>query len=530
MRDLFFRLIVIGALTLCLTIYPVITFAGPDDEVRVALPWDPVTVNMFNMKTANELPVILHMHEALLSSVPVSGERIPNLAEPVVMKNKKDIKFKLEKDHIFHTGDPLTAHDVKFTYDQCMNPKNAMIMASALSEIEEVEVLDDYTFIIRFYEPYAAWKELMWIGICSKKYFENAGEKKFFNQPVGSGPFKFGERNIGEYVVLEAAENYVYQDRSWYTDKKTKKRRIKKTPTRVDYKTLKFITVSDEVTRIAMLETGDLDLVYSIMPHYLKRLEKIGHIQIKRVNVPSLYGLAVKPDLFPVLKDTRLVRAMNYGINRQEIVDKIFLGEGYPLYQYASRSELGYDPNIKYEYNPAKARKLVQESIYKPGTPLTLSYTNAIPNSSMIAASLQQYLKEVGIIVKLQQLEPGTQATYTRKRDPRIGHMNLYNWDGGRDPSTRLILSIISDSAYSSWSTRNNKGIIDKLVLQQARELNEIKRLALLKKIYNYLIEEPGGPVLFGLNQIYAINKRIDYTWTAEDNNPYHLHRIKIIK
>jgi len=530
MKKLFFCLVTMGALALCFVLLPGVVSAGPDDEVRVALPWDPATVNMFNMKTANELPVILHMHENLLTTMPVTGERIPYLAEPTVMKNKKDIKFTLEKGHVFHTGDPVTAQDVKFTYDQCMNPKNAMIMASALSEIEEVEVLDDDTFIIRFYEPYAAWKELMWIGICSKKYFDNAGEKKFFSHPVGSGALRFKEREIGEYVILEAVENHVYQDRSWYRDKKTQKRHIKKTPTKVDYKTIKFLTVADEVTRIAMLETGDLDLVYSIMPHYLKRLEKSEHITIKRANVPSLYGLSTKPDLFPVLKDTRLIRAINRAMNRQEIVDKIFLGEGYPLYKYVSRSELGYDPNFKYEYNPAKAKKLVQESIYKPGTPLTLSYTSAIPNSSMVAATIQQYLKKVGITIKLQQLEPGTQATYARKRDPREGHMTLYNWDGGRDPSSRLILSIISDSEYSAWSTRKNKDIMDKLILQQAHELNEKKRLAIIKKIHDYLTEEPGGPVLFGLNQIYAINKRIDYTWTAQDNNPYHLQRIKIVK
>jgi peptide/nickel transport system substrate-binding protein len=529
MRKLFLYLLVIGTMILCFTLLPCSVFAGQNDEVRVALPWDPATVNMFNMKTANELPVILHMHEALLTTMPVTGERIPNIGEPTVMKNKKDIKFKLEKGRVFHTGDMLTAHDVKFTYDQCMNPKNAMIMASALSEIEEVEVLDDYTFIIRFYEPYAAWKELMWIGICSKKYFENAGEEKFFKHPVGSGPFKFGERKVGEYVVLKAVENYVYQDRSWDIDKKTKKRRIKKTPSNVDFKTLKFLTVADEVSRVAMLETKELDLVYSIMPHYLKRLKNSEHIKIKRAKVPSLYGLSTKPDLFPVLKDIRLVRAINYAMNRQEIVDKIFLGEGYPLYKYASRSELGYDPNFKYEYNPAKAKKLVQESIYKPGTPLILSYTSAVPNASMVAAAVQQYLKEVGITVKMQQLEPGTQATYARKRDPREGHMTLYNWDGGRDPSSRLILSIISDSEYSAWSTRKNKDIIDKLVIQQARELNEKKRLALLKRIHDYLTEEPGGPVLFGLNQIYAISDRIDYTWTAGDNNPYHLQRIKIV-
>jgi len=530
MRKLFLGLTVTGIITLCFIFLPCIVSAGPDDEVRVALPWDPATVNMFNMKTANELPVILHMHEALLTTMPVTGERIPLIAEPTVMKNNKDIKFVLEKGRVFHTGDPLTAHDVKFTYDQCLNPKNAMIMASALSEIEEVEVLDDYTFIIRFYEPYAAWKELMWIGICSKKYYENAGEKQFFKNPVGSGPFKLRERKVGEYVTLEAVENYVFQDRSWVVDKKTKKRRIKKTPAKVDYKTLKFLTVADEVTRIAMLETGDLDIVYSISPHYLQRLKKSNHIIIKRANVPSLYGLSTKPDLYPVLKDVRLVRAINYAMNRQEIVDKIFMGEGYPLYKYASRSELGYDPNFKYEYNPAKSKKLVQESIYKPGTPLILSYTSAVPNASMVAAAVQQYLKEVGMTIKLQQLEPGTQATYSRKRDPREGHMTLYNWDGGRDPSSRLILSIISDSEYSAWSTRKNKDIIDKLVIQQARELDEKKRLALLRRIHDYLTEEPGGPVLFGLNQIYAINDRIDYTWTAQDNNPYHLQRIKIVK
>ena len=95
MKKVTFCLVAMGILTLCFVFLPGVVSAGPDDEVKVALPWDPATVNMFNMKTTNELPVILHMHEALLTTMPVTGERIPNLAEPTVMKNKKDIKFTL---------------------------------------------------------------------------------------------------------------------------------------------------------------------------------------------------------------------------------------------------------------------------------------------------------------------------------------------------------------------------------------------------------------------------------------------------
>ena len=55
----------------------------------------------------------------------------------------------------FHNGKPVTAHDVKWTYEQCADPKNANILAGPLDEIEEIEVIDDHNLIMRFYEPYA---------------------------------------------------------------------------------------------------------------------------------------------------------------------------------------------------------------------------------------------------------------------------------------------------------------------------------------------------------------------------------------
>ena len=147
-----------------------------------------------------------------------------------------------------------------------------------------------------------------------------------------------------------------------------------------------------------------------------------------------------------------------------------------------------------------------------------------------MAVAIQKYMKNVGVTIKLQQLEAGVQATYSRNRDPKEGHLTLYSWAGGRDPSTRLILTLPSGSVYCAWATRPSKDRLNKLVMDQARELDPKKRLTLLNQIHQILREEPGGPILFGLNQIYAMRDRIEYSWLPNEAFLFYLNRIKIVK
>jgi peptide/nickel transport system substrate-binding protein len=488
--------------------------AVPKDEVRVGLTYEPSTINVLEIRTGIDIPVVLHMHDALMTSDPKTGKRTvkDSLSESItVLPDNKSIRIKLRRGFIFHTGDPVTAHDVKFTFEQVSNPKNANMMASMVDEIDEIEVIDDYSLIMHFYEPYASWRELMWIGIASKKYYEKVGREKFRKNPVGSGPFKFVRRKLGEYVELERFDKHPKY--------------------KVEYKTLRFVVVPDELSRMAMLETGELDIVSDVQPHTVKRLKQNKDIVIKRESTyPSLVGLAGKPDNYPVLQDPYVSQAMSRAINRQEIVDRVFLGEGYPLYMYASRSELGYDPDYKVPYDPEEAKRLLKKSSYKPGDPIILTYTSAVPNSQMIAAMAQRYLTRVGFTIKLQRLETGVAATYSRNRDPREGHLRLFSWGGGRDPSIRLFLSVVSDSPYSSWTTRPKAKEIDALVKAQAREMDQDKRVKLLNKIHYYLRSPAVGPILFGTNQIYAHSARIDYNWGPLEAFINNLHRIKIVK
>ncbi len=488
--------------------------AYPRDEVRVALAYEPGTVNVMEMRTGIDIPVTAVMHERLLATDPVTGERTVknSLTESMkVLPDNKSIQFRIRKNARFHTGDPVTAEDVQFSYEQVTDPRNANMMATVMDEIEEIEIIDDHNFIVHLYEPYAPWRELFWIGIVSKKYYEKVGREKFRKHPVGSGAFKFVEKRSGEYILVEAWKDH---------------------PTfKIDFRYLRFMVIPDEVTRLAMLETGELDLVSNILPHHLKRLKRAKNIVIKREErVPSLYGLSGKPDNYPIFKDDNFTQAISRAVNRQEIVDRVFLGEGYPLYQYASKSELGYDPDYKVEFNPKLAKELVKKSSYKAGDPITLTYTSAVSNARMIAAMVSRYLAAVGITVKLQQMEAGVQATYTRSKDPREGHMTLYAWGGGRDPDMRLQMSIVSTSDYSVWTNRPTKKELDALIMKQSEEMDKDKRYKMLQQIHKYIREPSTGSILLGVNMIYAHSDRIDYNWQPHGEYVYDLHLIKMVK
>ncbi len=491
---------------------PAISRANQTSIVKVGVRYDPSTASMIQMKLANDIPVLLPMHEALMLPDPETGGRALALAKSIdILENGKNLRIVLNKGSRFHTGDPVTAHDVKFTYEQSVNPSNGNLMAGPLDEIEEITVIDDSTLIFQFWEPYAPWKELMWVGICSKKYYEKVGPEEFNKKPVGSGPFEFVERKIGESFTLKAADNHYAGT--------------------VDFEILKFVIIPDDMSRLAMLETGELDLVYEIMPHQLRRLKKNKKIKIKSTSkVPSLIGISIRPAIEPLMKNAKFKFAMNHAINRQEMVDKIFLGKGYPLYMYANVAELGYDPNIQWDFDPEKAKKLLNESGYIAGTPLTISYAADIPNASLVAASIQKYLKDVGITIKLQKLDVGTMATYAKKQDKRYGAMGMYTWGGTRDPSLRMQLTLHSKSMYAAYPNRYNKDELDRLVQAQGREMDPEKRLEQLAKIHKIWADDPGSIVLFGLDMIYAMRNRIEFNWTPNEPYPVHFQNLKIVK
>jgi len=499
-------------LVLFLLIFSGTTASAQKRVLRVGLYTDPETIHPFEFKTWNELPVTDNMTPGLMGIAnPKTGSRRMLMAESVeILENGKDILIKLKKGYKFHTGDPLTPEDVKFSVEQIQMPGNANVYAGIFSEIDQVEIVDDTTLIYRFQEPFAPWQDTMWMGISSKKYFENVGREKFRSHPVGCGPFQFKERKRGEYISLKVVKNHVEH--------------------KPDFNEIRFIIVPDPITRLAMLETKELDLIYDVLPHQMAELKRHPHIKIKKAQVPSLYYLSIKPSFFDVLKDPKVRMAIGHAVNRQEIVDKVFFKEGYPLYAWANKGEIGYDPSFKIEYNLEKARKLLKESNYQHGTPMVITYTSVMPNAPIVAAILQKYMKNIGINAVTTQLEYGTYLTYARNKDPRAGHMALSSFAVDQDPNAHLALGMGSTSTYCYYTDRPNQKEMDNLIAAQSKETDKEKRLEILKQIHAINNADPGIIALFGLNEIYAMNRRIDYSWVSGAIFPGYLYRTKLVK
>src|SRR5205814_2435135 len=155
-------------------------------------------------------------------------------------------EFVLRKGVRFHNGDPVTAEDVKFSFERYKGSGNSTLKA----RVAAVEIVDAQRVRFRMKQP---WPDFMaffatpatgaaWI--VPKKYVESVGDDGFKKAPVGAGPYKFVSYNPGVEMVLEAHEGY------W-----------RKMP---HVKRLVLRVVPDETTRLAMLKRGEADVAYSI--------------------------------------------------------------------------------------------------------------------------------------------------------------------------------------------------------------------------------------------------------------------------
>ena len=188
--------------------------------------------------------VLYALHDALVKPMP-AGITTPSLAESwTVSKDGTIYEFFLRKGARFHNGDPVTAEDVKFSFERYKG-SGAKILKEKVKEVQ-VAAPNRVRFVLK-----EQWQEFMsfygtsatgagWI--VPKKYIEKVGEDGFKKAPVGAGPYKFVSFNPGLELVVEAVPDY------W-----------RKAP---QVKRIVMRSIPDETTRAAAVRTGEVDLAY----------------------------------------------------------------------------------------------------------------------------------------------------------------------------------------------------------------------------------------------------------------------------
>src|SRR5215468_10470505 len=482
------RTLVVGAGALAV---PRIAFAGPPERKGTAVMAWHVTISpsWFDPSTAppqiTPFGMLYAIHDALVRPYP--GYKMgPSLAEKwQESEDGKTYEFTLRQGLAFHNGDPLTADDVKFSFERYKGAGAGELH----DHVEQVEVVDPRLVRFRLKE---AWPDFMtFYGttasaagiVMPKRYLEAVGDDGFKKHPIGAGPYKFVRATPGIEVVLEANPSY------W--------RRVP------NVKTLVMRSIPEATTRALMVKTGEADIGYVLDGPDAEDLKGVPGVQVVASKHASIFWIefAKQWDAKSPWHDRRVRLAANYALNRKEINEAACLGFCPPagvivprVMEFALQTE-------PMPYDVSKAKQLLAEAGFPNG--FDAGDFAAIPGFPTVADAVVNELNAVGIRVKLRSMERG--AFYANWRDKKLPGLFMTAAGNSGNAASRVEAFMYSKGSYASGGYPD----IDELFLAQANERNREKREAILYKIQQLTIDKAMYAPVMDLRALMGIGPRV---------------------
>jgi peptide/nickel transport system substrate-binding protein len=395
----------------------------------------------------------------------------PGLAERWENPDPLTYTFHLHRGVRFHDGRPLTSRDVKWTFDSLLQGKIRSTKSAVYRYIDHIETPGDYTVIFRLKEPFAA---LLWnlsdgaIGIVPLGALE-----EITRHPIGSGPFRFVSAEPDKEVIVERNDDYWGQ-----------KARLKR---------VRFAVVPDMTTRALELRKGSADLAINALNFdVVLTLEHSSDLQIQRGPGSVLSYLAFNCR-DAILKDVRVRRALAYAINRDPIIQYLNRGFARPAYSVLPPESWAYDSHVPtYEYNPSKARQILDDAGYRAtkGERFHLTMkTSTEENTRLLAAVLQQQLRDIEVILDIRTFEFATFFSDVTK-----GAFQMYSlrWIGGNEDPDIFEYAFHSLKFTPNGANRSfySNPRLDSLIDQARVESDQQKRKQLYAQIQTFLAQD----------------------------------------
>lgn len=481
--------------------------ATPAKKFIIAVSQEPGTMDQSLGLLTPDYVISDNWAEYLIYKAP-SGKLGPGLATSwKVSPDGKEIEFTLRKGVKFHSGDPMTAKDIEFSFERGRT-KNSTAR-TRLKSVERFETIDDYRFKIHFKEPDVTFiPNRGAVAIVSKSYYDRVDEDKFTKNPVGTGPYKFVRYIPGEYVDIERFEDY------WGEKPSVMEAR--------------FYFVSEDTTRVTKLKAGEIDLINNCPYPSVKDVTKNPGLKVVTLatNHPTVSVLFSTRNPNTPWHNRKVRLAMAYAIDCNAIIKNVL--HGVPnRWAFLAPHEVGYDPNLKpYPYDPKKARELLAEAGYPKGFDLKLYWviTGLIPMTRETAEAVASYFEAIGIRTKLIGEEYS--AAYARRRaskGPEVEYVVVcgHGRAGSPDPTYYIDLFFGAEGGMSVYYNPE----LEKVNAEGRATANDAKRAELIKKAIRIIHEDVGSIPVFNPVSVYAMKKNIDFKPTQE-----HVHDLVLIK
>ncbi len=316
----------------------------------------------------------------------------PDVAERWETPDDRTIVFHLNPRAKFQDGRPVTAQDVKWTYDSLMAEDFVTSKRSGYTVVDRIEAPDAQTVIFRLKEPNGGLFDNLTVGILPR----GADTNVYKTRPIGAGPYRVVDFRTDERIELEAFDQ-------WHGGAPG----IKHVTVRI---------IPDDTTRVLELRRGTIDLETNSIPfENVSEFEKSPKHRI--VKKPGSVWQYIAFNLRdPILSKLKVRQAIAHAVERERIVRDLLRGHGVPADTMFGEGHWARAENLPaYPYDPGRAKQLLDEAGYRdpdgdgprPRFSITFrSSTNAEANQR--AEMIQQMLAQVGIDMKIQTNELGT--------------------------------------------------------------------------------------------------------------------------
>jgi peptide/nickel transport system substrate-binding protein len=452
-------------------------------HVTLAAKWlDPAETEAFN----TPYMIMYAIHDALVKPMP-AGMTTPSLAESwTESPDHLAYTFVLRKKLTFHDGSPVTADDVKFSWERYKGASAALLK----EKVKEVQVVSptQVRFVLR--EP---WPDFMLFygttasgagWIVPRHYVEKVGDDGFKRAPIGAGPYKVVSFKPGVEIVLEAFDGY------W-----------RKVPS---VKRLVMRSITEESTRAAALKRGEVDITYLLTGPVAEEIKRTPGCSLKAPLLTGAFWLELPDQWDPKSPwhDKRVRQAANHAVDRAGINQAETLGLSRltgsivpRIFQFAVATEPA-------AYDPARAKKLLAEAGYPNGFDAGDFFP--FPPYDSMGEAVVTNLQAVGIRSRMRTME---RATYfTQWREKKLHGIILVITAAMGNAATRLEPYATKGGIYAYGSLPE----VDDLYHRQAREVDAKKREALVHQIQKLLTDNATTVPIYELAFIWGVGPRVE--------------------
>ena len=352
---------------------------GLDGEIDTIDPLKSVTIVGFQVYT--------QMYEGLVAATPALDGVVPRLAESWdVSADGLTYTFNLRQGVKFHNGKDFKAEDVQFTFDKIMDKDFGSPRRPNFTAIDHMNVVDDYTVQFVLAHPYAPI-----LTNLETMYIEpNSTDIDFSKTPVGTGPFTFVEWVSGQDITVAKNPNY-WQAGQPYLD------------------SVVFRPIVEPSTRVVDLQSGNVDLLNAVPLKDVSTLQQDSSVQVWSTAGVVRDHVGFNNAKPPFKDNPNLRRAIAWAVDRQTIADQLLYGLGKPAQIPVPETNWAYTTELNNQagYDLTRAKSFYDLANPKPAS-ITVKVSPTYPDEVKMAELMQQSLAQIGLDLKIQQLEWST--------------------------------------------------------------------------------------------------------------------------